>query len=94
MRSNLIRDGWVLARKGSPRCASACSSRRSFPGSGQLRRRIVSTLDAFSPRSHNVATLPEQLPPVIMSLVVHGYSTTVARLLGAIDSSAVYNPGR
>ena len=94
MRSILLRDGQVLARKGSPRCASACSSRRSFPGSERLRRRIVSTLDAFSPRSHNVATLPEQLPPVIMSLVVHGYSATVVRLLGVIDSSDVYNRGR
>ena len=67
MRSIPLRDGQVLAREGSTRCASACSSRRSFPGSGRLRRRIVSILDAFFPRSHNVATLPELLPPVIMS---------------------------
>ena len=40
--------------------------RRSFPGSGRLQRRIVSTLDAFSPRSYNVATQPVLLPPVIM----------------------------
>ena len=63
VRSILLRDGQVLARKGSP-------------------------------RSYNVATLPDSLPTVIKSLVVHGYSATVVRLLGAIDSSAVYNRGR
>ena len=56
-----------LGTRGYPGCASACSFCRSFPGSGRLRRRIVRTLDAFSPRSYNVATLPEILPPVTMS---------------------------
>ena len=56
-----------LGTRGYPGCASACSFCRSFPGSGRLRRRIVRTLDAFSPRSYDVATLPEILPPVTMS---------------------------
>ena len=67
LRSILPLEGLEPGKRRSPGCASACSFCRSFPGSGRLRRRIVRTLDAFSPRSYNVATLPELLPPVIMS---------------------------
>ena len=46
--------------------AQAQSGERSIPGSRRSRRRIGRTVNAVSPYSRNVATLPDQLPPVIM----------------------------
>ena len=58
---------------------------RWVPSSRRFRRRIDRAVNVVSYYSCNVATLPDLLPSVIMS-VVHDSAAPVAQFLGAIDN--------
>ena len=64
------------AQRGEPFLASTCPS----------RRRIDRTVNSLSSCSCNLATLIEQLPPVLTS-VVHDSSATVVYEVAAIDKT-------
>ena len=58
------------------------------PSSGQFRRRKDITINALSSCSCNAATLPDLLPPIIMS-VAHHSAAPMVRFLGALDTQCI-----
>ena len=65
--------------------AQAQPVERRVPSSGRTRRSIDRTVNAVSSYSCSVATPPDLLPSVIVS-VVHDSATPVAHCLGAVDT--------